>query len=244
MKTVLITGASRGIGRACALAFAREGYAVAACWHKNEAAARSLLDELSALGCDAELYCADVADPASVEAMAAAAEKRFGHIDALVNNAGIAQQKLFTDLTAADWDRMLSVNAGGVFHTCRCVLPGMLRRHSGRIVNISSIWGISGASCEVHYSASKAAVIGFTRALAQEVGPSGVTVNCVAPGVIDTEMNANLSPETLAALCGETPLCRIGSPEEVADAVVFLCGGKARFITGQVLKVDGGFLGG
>ena len=120
----------------------------------------------------------------------------------------------------------------------------MLRRHSGRIVNISSIWGISGASCEVHYSASKAAVIGFTRALAQEVGPSGVTVNCVAPGVIDTEMNANLSPETLAALCGETPLCRIGSPEEVADAVVFLCGGKARFITGQVLKVDGGFLGG
>lgn len=186
----------------------------------------------------------DVADPAAVEAMAAAAEKRFGHIDALVNNAGIAQQKLFTDLTAADWDRMLSVNAGGVFHTCRCVLPGMLRRHSGRIVNISSIWGISGASCEVHYSASKAAVIGFTRALAQEVGPSGVTVNCVAPGVIDTEMNANLSPETLAALCGETPLCRIGSPEEVADAVVFLCGGKARFITGQVLKVDGGFLGG
>ena len=117
MKTVLITGASRGIGRACALAFAREGYAVAACWHKNEAAARSLLDELSALGCDAELYCADVADPAAVEAMAAAAEKRFGHIDALVNNAGIAQQKLFTDLTAADWDRMLSVNAGGVFHT-------------------------------------------------------------------------------------------------------------------------------
>ena len=221
MKTVLITGASRGIGRACALAFAREGYAVAACWPKNEAAARALLDELSALGCDAELYCADVADP-----------------------AGIAQQKLFTDLTAADWDRMLSVNAGGVFHTCRCVLPGMLRRHSGRIVNISSIWGISGASCEVHYSASKAAVIGFTRALAQEVGPSGVTVNCVAPGVIDTEMNANLSPETLAALCGETPLCRIGSPEEVADAVVFLCGGKARFITGQVLKVDGGFLGG
>ncbi|WP_288283824.1 SDR family NAD(P)-dependent oxidoreductase, partial [uncultured Anaerotruncus sp.] len=124
MKTVLITGASRGIGRACALAFAREGYAVAACWHKNEAAARSLLDELSALGCDAELYCADVADPAAVEAMAAAAEKRFGHIDALVNNAGIAQQKLFTDLTAADWDRMLSVNAGGVFHPCRCVLPG------------------------------------------------------------------------------------------------------------------------
>ena len=115
MKTVLITGASRGIGRACALAFAREGYAVAACWHKNEAAARSLLDELSALGCDAELYRADVADPAAVEAMAAAAEKRFGHIDALVNNAGIAQQKLFTDLTAADWDRMLSVNAGGVF---------------------------------------------------------------------------------------------------------------------------------
>ncbi|WP_288283919.1 SDR family oxidoreductase, partial [uncultured Anaerotruncus sp.] len=166
-------------------------------------------------------------------------------IDVLLNNAGssIGQNPAQAG-NMDDWDEMIATNINGLLYCTRCVLPGMLRRHSGRIVNISSIWGISGASCEVHYSASKAAVIGFTRALAQEVGPSGVTVNCVAPGVIDTEMNANLSPETLAALCGETPLCRIGSPEEVADAVVFLCGGKARFITGQVLKVDGGFLGG
>ena len=245
-KTVIVTGGRAGLGSGIAKRFAETGANVVITYRTENPAhpAAEVVAEIEKRGAKGLAIRTDVRDAARSREMIAKAAEVFGRVDMLVNNAGIAQQKLFTDLTAADWDRMLSVNAGGVFHTCRCVLPGMLRRHSGRIVNISSIWGISGASCEVHYSASKAAVIGFTRALAQEVGPSGVTVNCVAPGVIDTEMNANLSPETLAALCGETPLCRIGSPEEVADAVVFLCGGKARFITGQVLKVDGGFLGG
>ena len=242
MKTVLITGASRGIGRACALAFAREGYAVAACWHKNEAAARSLLDELSALGCDAELYCADVADPAAVEAMAAAAEKRFGHIDALVNNAGIAQQKLFTDITPEEWQRMLDVNLSGAFYLCQLALPGMIRRKQGRILTVSSMWGQTGGSCEVHYSAAKAGLIGLTKALAKEEGPSGITVNCVAPGVIETDMMAAFTAEDKAALAEETPVGRLGTPEEVAKLLVFLAGEDAGYITGQVFGVNGGLV--
>ena len=180
-QTVLITGASRGIGRACAAAFARKGYGVAACYHQNEAAARSLLDELSAAGCDAALFRADLSAEAQAVRTAAQALERFGHIDVVINNAGIAQQKLLSDITAEDWARMLGVNVTGMFYICRALLPQMIRRKYGRIVNVSSIWGISGASCEVHYSASKAAVIGFTKALAKEVGPSGITVNCIAP---------------------------------------------------------------
>lgn len=241
-KTVLITGASRGIGRETALQFAREGYSVAVNYAHNETAARALLSELMQLGCDVELFRADVAERAQVEAMTEGAIKRFGHIDVLVNNAGIAQQKLFGDISLADWEHMFAVNTAGVFHTCQCVLPQMIQRQAGCIINLSSIWGISGASCEVHYSASKAAVIGFTKALAKELGPSHITVNCVAPGVIQTEMNSALSEETLEALREETPLNQIGSPADIAGIICFLASEKASFITGQVISPNGGIV--
>jgi 3-oxoacyl-[acyl-carrier protein] reductase len=241
-KTVLITGASRGIGRETALQFARAGYRVAANYHARKDAAKSLLSELAALGCDAAVYQADVSDRAAVEAMVQKATVDFGHIDLLVNNAGIAQQKLFTDLTASEWERMFAVNVTGMFHTCQCVLPQMIRRHEGRIVNLSSMWGIAGASCEVHYSAAKSAVIGFTKALAKEVGPSGITVNCVAPGLIATEMNAQLDAAALEALREETPLGKVGTPADVASLICYLCSDAAGFLTGQVISPNGGFV--
>lgn len=241
-KTVLITGASRGIGRETALAFGRAGYAVAANYYTDGTAAASLLDELGALGCDAALYRADVADRTAVAAMVDVATARFSHIDVLINNAGIARQAIFSDITASDWSRMFAVNVDGAFHLCQCVLPQMLHRHTGCILNLSSIWGICGASCEVAYSATKAALIGFTKALAKEVGPSGITVNCVAPGVISTEMNAALTPTDLAALCDETPLGRLGTPAEIARLLLFLATPDAAFLTGQVISPNGGLI--
>ena len=162
--------------------------------------------------------------------------------DLLVNNAGIAQQKLFTDVTEEEWDRIFAVNVKGLYTCCRAVVPHMVRRHAGSIINVSSIWGEVGASCEVPYSASKAAVIGFTKALAKELGPSGIRVNCVSPGVIATEMNAALDPETLDALREETPLGTIGTPEDAARAILWLAGEDSAFVTGQVLGVNGGFV--
>lgn len=240
MKRALITGASGGIGRAVARRLAHDGYEVVLNYRRNETSARELLDELSrAYGPGAAaLARADVSDPAQVDAMFRAA----GNIDLLVNNAGIAQQKLFTDLTEEDWDTMFGVDVKGVFLCCRAALPHMIHEKRGGIVNISSMWGQVGASCEVHYSAAKAAVIGLTKALAKELGPSGIRVNCIAPGVIATEMNAALSEETMGQLRGETPLCRIGLPEDIAAAVGFLASEDAAFITGQVLGVSGGMI--
>ena len=186
------------------------------------------------------MFRADVADAASVNDMIRAVINKFGKIDVLVNNAGIAEQRLFTDITSEAWDRMISVNLTGVFNCIKAVLPGMISRKSGKIVNVSSIWGITGASCEVHYSAAKAAVIGLTKALAKEVGPSNIQVNCVAPGVIDTEMNASLTEADRMAITEETPLGRIGTAEEVASAILYLASPKAGFITGQVLSPNGG----
>ena len=243
MKTVLITGASRGIGRASALAFARAGYAVAAGYHTGASEAAQLLSQLRELGADAETFQADVADRIQVEAAVSRMTARFGHIDVLVNNAGIAApQKLLGDFSPQEWERLLAVNVTGLFYTCRAVLPQMIARKSGRIINLSSIWGICGGSCEVPYSTAKAAAIGFTKALAKEVGPSGITVNCVAPGVIDTQMNAALPPQALEALAEETPLGRLGTPEEVAACILFLAGEQGAFLTGQVLSPNGGLV--
>lgn len=241
-KTVVITGGSRGIGRAAALKFAAAGYRVAVIYRSDDNAAKTLIDELKMAGTDAESYKCDVASYSQVADTAALIMQRFGKVDVLVNNAGIAQIKLLIDHTEEDWDRIMDVNAKGVFNCCRHFLPDMLSRKSGRIINVSSMWGISGASCEVAYSASKAAVIGFTKALAQETGPSGVTVNCVAPGVIDTEMNAALSMEDMRALCDEIPLMRIGRTDEAASAILFLASDEASYITGQVLSVNGGMV--
>lgn len=237
-RVALVTGASRGIGAAIARTLSAEGCAVAVNYLRSREAAERLAGELG----DAVAIRADVADAAQVADLLAQTERALGPVDILVNNAGIAEQKLFTDITEDEWDRLFAVDVKGMFLTCQAVLPGMIHRKRGSIVNLSSIWGLTGASCEVHYSAAKAAVIGFTKALAKEVGPSHIRVNCVAPGVILTRMNAALAPETMEALREETPLETLGTPEDVAAAVAFLAGENARFITGQVLSPNGGIV--
>ncbi len=242
METALITGGSRGIGAAIAAALARAGYAVAINYNHSAEAAEALAASLRAEGRTALPVQADVSDPAQVAAMFAAVERQLGAVSVLVNNAGIAQQKLFTDLSDADWRRMMGVHLDGAFYCCRAALPAMIRARYGRILNIASMWGQVGGSCEVHYSAAKAGLIGLTKALAKEEGPSGITVNCIAPGVVDTDMMASFSAEDRAALADETPVCRLGNADEVAAAAVFLCSPAAGFITGQVLGVNGGLV--
>ena len=239
MKNVLITGASGGIGKAAALAFARQGYAVALHYHTGEASARETAEKIRNLGGKAEIFRADLAAEEEVEELFRQAEETFGSFSVLVNNAGVDWKGLLTDMTLSEWEKLFAVNCTGTFLCCRRALKKMVREHAGSIVNISSIWGESGASCEAAYSASKAAVIGLTKALAKEVGPAGVRVNCVSPGVIDTPMNGDLTEGDLSALKEETPLMRIGTPEEVADAILFLA--EHPFITGQILGVNGGF---
>lgn len=240
MKNVLITGASGGIGSAAALEFARLGYGVALHYNTNKAAAEQLAEKIINSGGRAEAFRADIADEAAVDEMFTRAEQSLGQIDVLVNNAGADWKGLFTDMTLAEWERIMAINCTGVFLCSRRALPAMIRNHSGSIVNVASIWGEVGASCEVAYSTSKAAIIGLTKALAKEVGPSDIRVNCVSPGVIDTPMNSDLTEEDMAVLSDETPLMRIGTPEEVARAIVFMSEGS--FITGQVLGVNGGFV--
>lgn len=239
----LITGSSRGIGRSTAKLFVQRGYAVAVHCHNSRKEAEELLQELQSIHPDVCLVQADISKQDQVKEMIASVEETLGEIDVLVNNAGIAEQKLFTDLTAEEWRHMFAVNMDSMFFCCQAVLPSMIHKKSGSIVNLSSMWGQVGASCEVHYSASKAAVIGFTKALAKELGPSGIRVNCVAPGVIATDMNSSLTPETTEQLKEETPLNTIGSPEEIAKAIFFLSSSQASsFITGQILGVNGGFI--
>ena len=240
MRVALVTGSSRGIGAQCARALAKEGYAVCINCVERTDKAEALAEELKANGANAIWQQADVADALAVREMVARTEHELGHISLLVNNAGIAKQQQFQDIEPETWKRIFDVNLGGCFNTIQAVLPHMLHEHSGCIINMSSIWGVHGASCEVAYSAAKAGVIGFTKALAKEVGPSGIQVNCIAPGVIDTAMNARLSAEDLAALRDETPLGRLGTPEDVANLALFLAADK--FITGEVLHIGGGYL--
>lgn len=241
-KNVLITGASRGIGAAAARLFARQGWGVGIGCHSALDRAQALAEELRGLGVPAQVYSGDVARREDVQAMTDAFLRDFGTLDVLVCNAGIARQELFTDITEAGWREMLGVNLDGVFYCCQAALPHMIHRKQGKIITLSSMWGQVGASCEVAYSAAKAGVIGLTKALAKEVGPSGITVNCVAPGLIETEMNRNLSPETKAALAEETPLERLGTPEDVAQAIWFLASPAGDFFTGQVLAPNGGWV--
>ena len=237
-RTVLISGGDRGIGAAAARAFYRAGYCVAILYHCNAEAADALQKELPGV---TAVQC-NVASRASCELAFRAAEQALGRVDVLVSNAGIAQQKLFTDITPEEWQHMLDVNLTGAFHLCQLALPGMIRRKAGRILTVSSMWGQTGGSCEVHYSAAKAGLIGLTKALAKEEGPSGITVNCVAPGVIETDMMAAFTAEDKAALAEETPVGRLGSADEVAALLVFLAGEGAGYITGQVFGVNGGLV--
>ncbi len=244
-KTVLITGGSGGIGNAVAEKFYKNGYNVAIQYFKNEEQAVMLLNKLRSLnsvGGNAALFQADITRSENVAMLFDSVKKSLGDVDILINNAGIGKQILFNDITDDIWRNVFAVNVDGCFYCCREALPHMIHEKNGRIINISSIWGITGASCEVHYSATKAAVIGLTKALAKELGPSQITVNCVAPGVIDTPMNAHLSSDDMEALKDETPLMRIGTPEDVANAVYFLASDEASFITGQVLSPNGGMV--
>lgn len=241
-KTVMITGASRGIGAATALLFAENGYNVALAYKSQKESAQRIANKIKELGANAQAFCCDVSCADSVEQTVQAILKAFGKIDVLVNNAGIAQQRLFTDISTYEWHTMINTNLSSVFYCSKAVLPHMLSRHSGRIINLASMWGETGGSCEVHYSAAKAGVIGLTKALAKEVAPSGITVNCVSPGVILTDMMQNFDEQTLQELKDETPARRLGTPKDIAGAIYFLAGEEASFITGQVLGVNGGIV--
>lgn len=236
-KCVLIVGGSRGIGSNTVRVFAREGWRVAFTYKNSEEEALKLAQECGALAIKA-----DSAKEEDINRAVECCASNFGGIDCLVNNAAISSFSLLTDVSLEEWRRIMATDLDAPFLYSKAVLPYMISKKSGRIVNVSSMWGLVGASCEVAYSTAKAGLIGFTKALAKEVGPSGITVNAVAPGVIDTDMNSHLLESDLDALADETPLCRIGSPQEVAEAIFFLASDKASFITGEVLNISGGFI--
>ena len=234
-----ISGASRGIGRSIACKFAARGYDLALSCHFNTEKLEELADNLRKEGVRIQTYKVDISDPDEVRDMAERIRQDFGRMDVVVNNAGISEVGLVTDMTDEAWRRIVDVNLSSVFYTCRAFIPLMLKEHRGHIINISSIWGSTGASCEVAYSATKSGVEGFTRALAKELAPSGISVNAIAPGVIDTDMNSHLSAPEKAELAEEIPTGRFGTPEEVAAAVYVLC--TMPYTTGQIIGVNGGW---
>lgn len=243
-KNVLITGGSRGIGAAAVLAFARAGYQVAFTWNSHADAAEQVLAQARQMAPNSQFLAlrADAADADQVAAAVRRAEQELGGLQVLVCNAGIAQQKLFTDTTDEDWRRIMGVDLDGAFYACRAVLPGMIHQKYGRILLVSSMWGQTGGSCEVAYSAAKAGLIGLGKALAKEEGPSGITVNIVAPGVIDTDMMAGFTDEDRAVLAEDTPVGRLGTPQEIARTLVFLADEASGYITGQVIGQNGGLV--
>lgn len=243
-KNVLITGGSRGIGAAAVLAFARAGYQVAFTWNNHASAAEQVLAQAQQMAPNSRFLAlrADAADAVQVATAVRRAEQELGGLQVLVCNAGIAQQKLFTDTTDEDWRRIMGVDLDGAFYACRAVLPGMIHQKYGRILLVSSMWGQTGGSCEVAYSAAKAGLIGLGKALAKEEGPSGITVNIVAPGVIDTDMMAGFTDEDRAVLAEDTPVGRLGAPEEIARTLVFLADEASGYITGQVIGQNGGLV--
>lgn len=241
-KTALVTGSSRGIGRAIATLFARNGYNVVINYNKSEEKAKELYEILTNEGLEVRIFKADVSKKEEANALVNYTIGQFENIDVLVNNAGISKPSLFTDISYEQWDEVMSVNLNSVFYMTKKALQYMLPNLSGKIINVSSMWGLVGGSFEVDYSASKAAIIGLTKALAKELGPSNIKVNAIAPGVINTDMLNDLSEDTLQALKEETPLMRIGEPEDIAKCALFLAGEGGDFITGQVISSNGGFV--
>ena len=239
MRTVIVTGAAKGIGKAIAKEFANKGYNVVINYKTSEAAAMELKEELASEGKSVEIYKADVSKKEEVKDLIDFTINRFGKIDVLVNNAGISEIIPFADIDEENWDKMIDNNLKSVYLTTKEAIENMLKYKDGHIINISSIWGITGASCEVHYSTAKAGIIGFTKALAQEMGPSNIKINAIAPGIIDTDMNKELSKEELIEIEKEIPLGKMGKAEDVAKAVAFLA--ESNYITGQIIRIDGGW---
>ncbi len=236
-KVALITGASRGIGRASAKMLAKNNFKVIANYNKSEESINDLKRELKEENIEIDTYKADITKKEEIKNMVKYVLDKYGKIDVLINNAGISQIKLFTDITDEDWENMLNTNLSSVFYVTKEVLPSMINKKEGHIINITSVWGITGASCEVHYSASKAGIIGLTKALAKELAPSNIKVNAIAPGFINTDMNKELNNEEVEEVKNEIPLKRIGEPEDVANCIKYLV--ESEYITGQVIKIDG-----
>jgi len=241
-RTVLITGGAKGIGKATAEVFAENHFNVVVNYFSSEKAAKNLVNKLRERGLSALALCADITQKVEVEKMVEVAYQAFGSIDVLVNNAGISHYQLFSEITEDEWDRMINVHLKGMYNCCKLVVPEMIRQKQGKIINISSIWGMVGASCEVSYSTAKAGMIGFTKALAKELGPSNIQVNCVAPGVIETDMLNPLTEMDKNLLREEIPLMRFGQVEEISNLVLYLAKQESDYITGQVISPNGGLV--